>query len=147
MAIIHLEGEQVVPRAVAAVWDKLRDARFLVQCVPGVERVVKAEPDSAVWIIRPGLAFLRGTLEVSLHIVEARDERALRLHVASKGIGSSSTVEARLTLHDEGQTTCIRWTAEVQELGGLLRALPAGLVQASAQKVIADVWTEVLRHL
>ena len=60
----------------------------------------------------------------------------------SKGIGSSSTVEATLVLAALGETaTRVHWVAEVKELGGLLKLVPSGLIRGAAQKVIADAWT------
>jgi uncharacterized protein len=141
--MLHFEGEKEFRRPVADVWAKLSDARFLVECVPGVETVVRAEPTEAVWTLRPGLSFVRGTLEITLKVVEAVRESSVRLTVTSKGIGSSSDVEAVLRLTPEGDGTRVAWTADVKSLGGLLKALPQGLLKASAQKVIGDIWAAV----
>jgi hypothetical protein len=35
----------------------------------------------------------------------------------------------------------------VTELGGLLKLVPHGLIQAAAQKVIADVWASIRQRL
>lgn len=141
--MLHFEGDKDFPRPPAELWTKLSDARFLVQCVPGVETVAQAEPAQAVWILRPGLSFMRGTLEITLTIIEAVPETSVRVLAHSKGIGSTSTVEAVLSFAPQVNGTQIHWTADLKELGGLLKAVPQGLLKASAQKVIADVWTEV----
>jgi carbon monoxide dehydrogenase subunit G len=138
--MLHFEGEKVFSQTAADLWAKLSDARFLVQCIPGVEAVSQAEPQLGVCVLRPGFAFVRGTLEITLRVVDAVPGKSVRFHVRSKGIGSSSTVEASLTLIPQDNATQVHWTADVQELGGLLKAVPRGLIQASAQKVIADVW-------
>jgi carbon monoxide dehydrogenase subunit G len=52
-------------------------------------------------------------------------------------------VEAVLRLTPEGDGTRVAWTADVKSLGGLLKALPQGLLKASAQKVIGDIWAAV----
>jgi carbon monoxide dehydrogenase subunit G len=141
--MLRFEGDKAFRQPPALVFSKLRDARFLVSCVPGVEAVAKAEPTLAVWTLRPGFTFARGTLELTLHILDIVPERSARIVAQSKGIGSTSEVEAALTLtpHDEG--TGVHWTADVKSLGGLLKAVPQGLIKASAQKVIADIWTAV----
>src|SRR5436305_11893961 len=95
--MLHLEGDKDFPGAPAAVWGKLTDARFLVQCIPGVEAVARAEPDAAAWTLRPGVSFVRGTLDVSLRVVDAVAETSARYLIHSKGIGSTSDVEAILT--------------------------------------------------
>jgi uncharacterized protein len=141
--MLHFEGEKEFRHPVADVWAKLSDARFLVKCVPGVETVVRSEPTEAVWTLRPGLSFVRGTLEITLKVVETVPDSSVNLTVTSKGIGSSSDVEAALRLTPEGDGTRVAWTADVKSLGGLLKALPQGLLKASAQKVIGDIWAAV----
>ena len=37
----------------------------------------------------------------------------------------------------------VAWRVDVTELGGLLKAVPQGLIKAAAQKVITDAWTSV----
>jgi carbon monoxide dehydrogenase subunit G len=145
--MLHFEGDKDIDQPAANVLAKLSDARFVVQCIPDVESVSKAEPALAVCVLRPGFAFVRGTLEVNLQVTDLRDNGEIHYQVRSKGIGSSSTVAAVLTLAAGESVTRIHWQADVQELGGLLKAVPRGLIQAAAQKVIADVWTAVAEKL
>src|SRR5713101_131833 len=92
---------------------------------------------------RPGFAFVRGTLELTVEVVEVTAGAASRLLVHTKGIGSTSDVETILTLAPQGDGTRVHWTAEVQTLGGLLKAIPQGLIKAAAQKVVADALAAV----
>jgi len=61
----------------------------------------------------------------------------------AKGIGSSSEVEAALTFAAQPAGTRMHWQVEIKNLGGLLKAVPQGLIKAAAQKVIADALTTV----
>jgi carbon monoxide dehydrogenase subunit G len=146
-SMLHFEGDKTFSQTADDLWAKLSDARFLVQCIPGVESVSQVEPQQAVCVIRPGFAFVRGTLEITLRVTDAEPGKAIRFQARSRGIGSSSTVEAGLTLLLQEGKTQVHWTADVTELGGLLKAVPRGLIQASAQKVIADVWAAVEQRL
>jgi carbon monoxide dehydrogenase subunit G len=94
-------------------------------------------------VLRPGFSFVRGTLDVTLHVVDAVEPSAARYAVASKGIGSSADVEATVALAPEGAGTRVRWTAEIKTLGGLLKMVPAGLIRGAAQKVVNDAWSAV----
>ena len=97
--MLRFDGQKDFPRhSPAALWDKLSDARFLVQCVPDVHEVSKQERQEAEFTLRPGFAFVRGTLHVSLKVVEAVSPSSVRVALLSKGIGSSSEVEAAMTL-------------------------------------------------
>ena len=141
--MMHFEGDRDLPQAPAAVWQMLSDARFLVQCVPDVESVSAAEADWAVCMIRPGFAFVRGSLKLTIQVAEATPENRIRLLLQTKGIGSSSDVEATLILAAQDEGTRVHWTVDIQNVGGLLKMVPQGLMKAAAQKVMADVWTSV----
>jgi carbon monoxide dehydrogenase subunit G len=140
--MLHFEGNQDFSEPLAEVRDKLLDARFLADCIPDRQSVAQSSPEAVVCTIRPGFAFVRGTLEVTLKVVES-SESSGRLSLHSRGIGSSSDVEATLSFSPRDSGTRVHWQADVTSLGGLLKAVPKGLLQAAAQKVIADVWTAV----
>jgi carbon monoxide dehydrogenase subunit G len=141
--MLHYEGEKDFPQPPPELWAYLSDARFLANCVPDVEAVTRAEPAVAEFRVRPGLAFVRGTLNALLQVVEAEEAASVRLRVLGKGIGSSSTVEAVLAFAPRDGGSRVHWTADVTQLGGLLKAVPRGLIQAAAQKVIEDLWAAV----
>ncbi len=94
----RFEGDRDFSLTADALFARLSDARFLVQCIPDVETVISQEADRASLVLRPGFSFVRGTLEVSLLIVDAVAPSSARVLLHSKGIGSSSDVEAALTL-------------------------------------------------
>jgi carbon monoxide dehydrogenase subunit G len=143
----RFEGEKDFPQVPADLWAKLTDARFLAQCIPDVESVKEVHADRAELVLRPGFSFVRGTLDVSLRILDAVSPTAACYVVASKGIGSSADVEATVALAPEGTGTRVRWTAEVKTLGGLLKMVPSGLIRGAAQKVVQDAWSAVEKKL
>jgi carbon monoxide dehydrogenase subunit G len=141
--MLHFEGDRDLAQAPSVVWSKLSDARFLVECIPGVESVASAEPSKATCTLRPGFAFVRGTLELTLTVSNAVPDQSVHLLLQTRGIGSTSEVEAELSLTPLGNGTRLHWVADVKTLGGLLKAVPQGLIKAAAQKVIADALTAV----
>jgi carbon monoxide dehydrogenase subunit G len=145
--MLRFEGDKDFAQQPSDVWNKLTDARFLLECIPGVESVVKSEADEAVWKLRPGFSFVRGTLDVTLRVADRVPESSARLEAHSKGIGSSSDVEASLAFSPAEAGTRVHWVAEIKTLGGLLKAVPQGLLKASAQKVITDILAAVEQHL
>jgi carbon monoxide dehydrogenase subunit G len=140
--MLRFEGTRDFPQPLAVVWGKLTDPSFLVTCIPDVESVRECTADSAALVLRPNLAFVRGTLDVSLRFVEAVAPAA-RLLLASKGVGSSSLVEATLGFEALGEGTRVRWTAEVKELGGLLKLAPHGLIRGAAERVVNQAWEAI----
>src|SRR5579884_864859 len=122
--MVRFEGDREFPLSMDTLWARLTDAHFLVQCIPDVESVQQLQTDQAVLVLRPGFAFVRGTLEVTLRVVEDVPPISARVLLLSRGIGSSSHVEALLELNPQGEGTRIHWVAEVKELGGLLKMVP-----------------------
>jgi carbon monoxide dehydrogenase subunit G len=145
--MIRLEGARDLPLPPAELWAKLTDARFLVSCVPDVESVSQVAGDSATFVIRPSLAFVRGNLEVALQVAEKAPPASATVLLNSRGIGSSSAVDAAFTLTPTDAGSHVHWTAEVKELGGLLKLVPQGLIRGAAQKVIEDIWSTIAEQL
>src|SRR5258707_9172489 len=96
--MLHFEGDKDFPQPPAEVAGKLADAGFLVACIPGIEKVSKAEPREAQCVLRPGFAFVRGTLDLTLQLLDSVPGSSFRLLLHSKGIGSTSDVEALITI-------------------------------------------------
>jgi carbon monoxide dehydrogenase subunit G len=145
--MLRFEGDRDFRQAPAELWAKLTDARFLAQCVPDVETVRQAQPDRAELVLRPGFSFVRGTLDLTMEVVDAVAPSSARLVLRAKGMGSSSDVEATLALAPQGTGTRVHWTVEVKALGGLLRPVPPGLIRGAAQKVVEDAWAAVEARL
>jgi carbon monoxide dehydrogenase subunit G len=138
--MLRFEGDKNFRQTLDIVWARLTDPAFLIGCVPDVDRVIRSEGDEATFVIRPGLAFVRGTLEVTGRMHDKVPPTAVTYDVHSKGIGTSSMVTVALTLAAVEMSTRIHWIAEVKELSGLLKLVPAGLVRGAAQKVISELW-------
>jgi carbon monoxide dehydrogenase subunit G len=141
--MLHFEGDKDLAKSPSELYGLLSDARFLVQCIPGGQPVGEADPDRGVCKVKPALSFVTGSLEVTAQVVERVPETSVRVSLRSKGIGSSSDVETVLTLTPQEGGTRLHWAADVTRLGGLLKAVPSGLIRGAAQKVIGEVWDNV----
>ena len=141
--MIHFDGERSFPLPVADVATKLSDASFLVSCQANVTELISATADRAVWKLRPGFAFVRGTLEVTMDIVERIPNTSTKIKMFSKGIGASTTVISELKFEQIETGTRVRWVADITEITGLLRMVPKGLIQSAAGKVITETWSEI----
>ena len=144
--MLRFEGDREFAVSPAEAHARLTDVSFLVACIPDVESVRSSEADRAELVLRPGFSFVRGTLDVTLRLVE-RDAPDARFHLVSKGIGSSSEVQATLAVAENGTGSRVHWVAEVTSLGGLLKMVPAGLIRGAAEKVINDAWDRIGRAM
>jgi carbon monoxide dehydrogenase subunit G len=141
--MLRFEGDRIFQKTPDIVWTRLTDPAFLVSCVPDLDRVIKAEGDDVAFVIRPGLAFMRGSLEVNGKLRDKVAPTAVTYDIQSKGMGASAAVVVALTLAAEAAATKIHWVAEVKELTGLLKLVPGGLIRGAAEKVINDLWTAI----
>ena len=137
--MMQLSGEEHFGQKQTEIWARLTDAEFLARCLPGLERVESDESAFLVCRVRPGLSFLKGTIKVTLDAYGRQPPDSLCIRVRSKGIGSSAMVETSVELSADGGTR-ISWSAEIVELGGLLKPVSRSLIQAAAGKIIADGW-------
>jgi uncharacterized protein len=145
--MLRFEGDRDFTQPPAELFARLSDARFLVQCIPDVESVKEQSADAASLVLRPGFSFVRGTLDVSLRVIDVVAPASLRVVQTSKGIGSSADVEATLALSEHEGGTRVHWTTEVTSLGGLLKLVPGGLIRGAAEKVINDAWARAAEKL
>jgi carbon monoxide dehydrogenase subunit G len=145
--MIHFEGDKSFPLPVAEVAARLSDAGFLANCLPDAE-VTEATPDRAAWKLKPRLSFLTGSLNVEM-TTEAREPgKSVAFRVFAKAMGASSTVVTNLHFNEaEGGGTAVHWTGDLEQVTGLLKVVPKGLLQGAAQKVIEDVWAAVSAKL
>jgi carbon monoxide dehydrogenase subunit G len=145
--MLHFEGEKTLKLDDETCWAKLSDPRFLGQCVPNLESTTQPGPDQVQLKVRPGVSFVRGTLEITIKVEKSEPRKTARYYVQSRAIGSSSDAEAILMVEPATDGTRLRWTVNIKTLNGLLKAVPQGLIKASAQKVITDLWMSVENKL
>ena len=145
--MLHFEGERSFPLKPTDLWAKLRDARFLVTCIPGAAIMGEPTVDKAVCTVRPGFAFVGGTLEITIDIIGGTEATELRFLLSSRGIGTSSEVESTLAISAAEAGARVHWSADVKRLGGLLKAVPSGLISGAARKTIDDIWEGIGQKL
>ncbi len=141
--MIHFEGERQFTRPVAEVAAKLSDASFLVTCIANVEEIVSATPARVIWKLRPGFSFVRGTLTITMDIIERVPDSSVKVKIFSKGIGASTTVIADLKFAAREAGSAVQWVADITKITGLLKMVPKGLIQSTAAKVIEETWIGV----
>lgn len=141
--MLRFEGDHKIPVDSVTVWNRLSDTKYLFDCIPDAQLKGERTATGFTCTIHPGLSFVRGTLDITLLITEAEYPSKLTYLISGKGIGSSNTVEVQLSISPEGAETLIHWVADIKELGGLLKAVPKGLIRGAAQKVIEDLWGNV----
>ena len=145
--MLRFEGERRFVQPAEELWPKLSDAAFLARCVPGATLHGEPQHNSAQYTVHPGFSFARGSMDVTMEIIERHEPDLVRFRLTSKGVGTSNTVETVLTLTPDGTGTRAQWIAQITQLGGLLKLVPSGLIRGAAQQVIEDVWSGIAKAL
>ena len=140
--MIAFAGDRSFPLPAPEAAAKLSDVGWLVGTLPDVQ-VVSATPERAVWKMKPKLTFVTGHLETTMDRTAHDPGAAVSYRVVTKTIGASSTVLIRLEFRAADGGTQVHWTGELVEVTGLLKMVPKGLLQATAEKVIGEVWAAV----
>ncbi|MAV35607.1 MAG: hypothetical protein CMJ59_09120 [Planctomycetaceae bacterium] len=145
--MLQLSGEVELTHPPDQVWTSLADPAFLAQCLPQLESVQQDAAGRLMCRVRPGLSFVKGTLKVTLDLRDQQPPDSIRICIHSKGIGASASVETAVALSPCVAGTQLNWTAEVTQLGGLLKPIGHSLISAAAQKVIAEGWATFKERL
>jgi len=144
--MLHFSGTETFAGSPAELFSQLGDAGFLASCLPDAT-VRSASPDRAEWTVKPKLAFLAGSLDTTAQVTERTAPSQLKYRLDTKGIGSGSTVEAVLNFVESGAKTEVQWIGDIVSVSGLLKLAPKGLMQSTAEKVIAEVWAAIRAKL
>ena len=145
--MIHLEGEKTFDLPAARLHAKFTDLRYLSTTLPDVAEVKSITDKAAELVIRPKLGFIGGSLRLTIEKLSEEAAKSASMRLVTKGIGSSATVLASYTLEETAGRTLMRWQADVQEMGGLLKAVPSGLMKGSAQSVISGLLDSLEKEL
>ena len=137
--MIELSGVERFTQSAAEVWRRLSDISFLAGAIPGLSSLSRTSEDHVTCKVKPGLSFLTGSLSTTIDVQERLEPR-LVLGIRSKGIGSMAAVTTTFEVAEAAEGAGVTWTATVDELGGLLKPVGAGLIEASAGRVIASAW-------
>src|SRR5262245_20588971 len=141
--MIELTGARDYPQPKTALEAKLNDMNFIVSCVPDLHKTKSVSADAADLVIKPSLGFVRGELGLKIERTTPQPPYTTSLLLKTKGIGSSADVIASFAVEEKGTASQVKWKASVTSLGGLLKAVPSGLIQAAAQKTIDAMLTGI----
>ncbi|HLW67995.1 MAG TPA: SRPBCC domain-containing protein [Gemmataceae bacterium] len=144
---MQFEGDKDFPLPPDQVWPRISDARFLVDSLKDPGQLLLRGLDVGEWRVKPAASFISGTIDNRLEITNRKPPEEMTVVLTGKGVGSSSTtvIVFKVLPHEGG--TRIHWQAEITQLTGLLKMIPKGLIQATAKKVIEDVWDGVEQQL
>ena len=115
-------GEISINAPRATVFEKLRDARFFVSCVEGVNDLVETDATHYAAVFETKVAYLKFKFNVTVELtkVDAPNEIEAKIEGTPLGVVGRLTARSLMRLSDEGAGTKVLYETEV-DLGGQAR--------------------------
>jgi carbon monoxide dehydrogenase subunit G len=129
-------GEITVKAARAAVYEKVRDARFFASCVDGVHDLTEIEPDRYAAVFETKVAYMKFSFKVTVEVTRADAPREIEAKVEGTPLGvvGRMTATALTTLTEVGDETKIEYAVDAA-LTGKLGSLGQPVLRSKAREM------------
>ena len=144
---LEFGGEEFFAATPERVFAVLTDLDSLARTMPDLVSAKKVDERTLECVVRPGFSFLRGTLRLSVVLVDIQPPQSATMHLTARGIGTKIGVESRLELRADPAGTRLAWSSQVVELSGLVATISRGLIVAAAERQIREIWQRIRAEL
>ena len=129
-------GELSVKAPRAAVYDKLRDARFFASCVDGVRDLAEIGPDRYAAVFETKVAYMKFSFKVTVELTRADPPNAIEAKVEGSPLGvvGRMTATSQTTLSEVGDETKIAYVVDAA-LTGKLGSLGQPVLRSKAREM------------
>ena len=127
-------GELSVKAPRAAVYEKLRDARFFASCVDGVRDLAEIGPDRYAAVFETKVAYMKFSFKVTVELTRADPPNEIEAKVEGSPLGvvGRMTATSQTTLSEVGDETKIAYSVDAA-LTGKLGSLGQPVLRAKAK--------------
>jgi carbon monoxide dehydrogenase subunit G len=140
-------GEERFDAPPEKVFALLTDLDAVAGTIPDLVSSERVNARTLKCVVRPGFSFLRGTMKLSIGLGDTTPPSAAMMTVTAQGIGVGMDVVSQLKIAADGAGSLLTWTANVENLKGLIAAVSPALIKAAADQVIRHAWSEVRKAL
>jgi carbon monoxide dehydrogenase subunit G len=129
-------GELSVKAPRAAVYEKIRDARFFASCVDGVRDLTETAPDRYSAVFETKVAYMKFSFKVTVAVTRADPPNEIEASVegAPLGIVGRMTATSVTTLTEAGDETKIAYAVDAA-LTGKLGSLGQPVLRSKAREM------------
>ncbi len=125
----------------------LTDLDALAATIPDLVSAERVDERTLKCVVRPGFSFLRGTMKLTISLVDSVPPERAAMSVVAQGIGVGMKIDSGLAISPEGDGSRLDWMAVIVERKGLISAVSPGLIKAAADQVIRHAWAAVRKQL
>ena len=129
---MKLDGTHQLHAPRARVYALLTNPEVLQRCIPGCERLDQTAPNTFSTTMKAGVGSIKGVFNGTVLLEDLRPPEHFRLVVDAKGTVGFAKGTGDLDLEDQGETTLVRYSGDIQ-LGGTIAGVGQRMIQASAK--------------
>jgi carbon monoxide dehydrogenase subunit G len=137
---MNLEGSHTINAPRARVYESLVDPQVLQQCIPGCENLERTSEGIYAMKIRARVGPIKGLFNGTVRMEDLREPEHYRLVVEGKGTTGFLKGSGDLDLEDEGDTTVIGYTGEMQ-VGGMIASVGQRMVLSAARMMASKFFS------
>ena len=140
-------GEEKIPAGLDAVWAFVTDPEKVGRCFPDVVDVTVQDSTHFEAVVRVGVGPVRGNFKMKVELLPNSSKRRIDMKVSGGGFGSTVDLTSGADLVDTGDgTTLLKWSGTA-EARGPVAAVGGRVLDAQAQKLIAQAFGNVRKQL
>jgi carbon monoxide dehydrogenase subunit G len=137
---MKIEGKHQIDAPRTRVYEALVDPEVLQRTIPGCERLEKTADNTFALTIRAGVGSIKGVFNGSVKLEGLRAPEHFRMVVEGKGAPGFLKGAGDLDLEDQGETTLVNYTGDVQ-VGGTIASVGQRMIQGTVKMMTAQFFT------
>ena len=140
-------GEEKIPAGLDTVWAFVTDPDKVGHCFPDVVNVAVHDSTHVEAVVKVGVGPVRGKFTLKVELLPSPSKRRIDMKISGGGFGSAVDLTSGADLVDAGDgTTLLKWSGQV-EARGPIAAVGGRVLDAQAQKLIAQAFGNVRQQL
>jgi hypothetical protein len=144
---IQQTGEEKIPADLDTVWAFVTNPEKVGRCLPDVVDVTVRDATHVDAVVKVGVGPVRGKFTLKVELLPAASKRRIDMKISGGGFGSAVDLTSGADLADAGDgTTLLKWSGQV-EARGPIAAVGGRVLDAQAQKLIAQAFGNVRQQL
>src|SRR5438132_7333659 len=122
------------------VYAALVEPEILRRAIPGCESLEKIGDNTFTAILKAGVGSIKGTFKGNVRLEDMRPPEHYRIVVEGKGLVGFAKGSANFDLLDQGGSTMINYSGELQ-VGGTIAGVGQRMIQAAAKMMAGRFFT------
>jgi uncharacterized protein len=144
---LQYSGQERIAAGADTVWAFVNDPDKVGHCLPEVISVSVRDPTHFDAVVRVGVGPVRGTFNFKFELQPDAAARRMVMKISGGGFGSALDLTARADLVPDGEReTRLDWSGEAV-MRGPVAAVGGRVLEAQAQKLIAQTFANVRETL